>query len=292
MRRMRPRTQRRRGALTWAMTLGLCLALLAAIRPAAAAGLEPAELAVPSDHGVVRAWLFQAPGNAPRPAVLLLHGRQGPAAFWKSYSAQAEHLAAQGMDAWIVSYYDRDDAVIAQSEDREARRKLFSDRLSVWTARVRAVADAALTGKKSNGRVGVLGFSQGGYLAVACAAGDGRVGALAVYYGGVPDALSGRIRRLPPLLAFHGLADTVVPPAKGEALVREAQTLGGQARLVEYPGQGHGFGKAAARDAGERASAFLRKHLLREETVRRPPVRGGLHDAGRESAQRTGDNQS
>lgn len=238
------------------------LLLAGASSPAEASGPQAREVRFSCDQGEVTAWLFQAPGNAARPAVLLLHGRSGVEKFREAYSRYAAHLAECGTDAYVVSYYDRDDAAKAGAPDKSARQRFFAERLPAWTARVRAVTDAALGGRKSNGRVGIVGFSQGGYLGVACSTQDERVSALVVMYGGIPSALAGNLKRLPPLLAFHGQADRTVPVAEGSELVRAARSLGGFAQLVVYPGEDHGFSEDVARDARDRAASFLRRELL------------------------------
>lgn len=94
---------------------------------------------------------------------------------------------------------------------------------------------------ESDGHVGLLGFSLGGFVAAQAAAEDAHVTALVVLYGGMPDAMVTRVRHLPPLLELHGAADRTVPPAKGEELVRLARGLGAPAEQVTYPGRGHGF---------------------------------------------------
>jgi fermentation-respiration switch protein FrsA (DUF1100 family) len=98
-------------------------------------------------------------------------------------------------------------------------------------------------------------------MGVACSAADERVSALVVMYGGIPGLLAGNLRRLAPLLAFHGQADQVVPFSEGATLVDTARSLGGFAELVAYPGEGHGFGPDASRDAGARAGSFLTLRL-------------------------------
>lgn len=206
-------------------------------------------------------WLFKASGEARHPTVLILPGRQGAEPLFEAYSRYASKLADRGLNVCLVSYYGPGEAQAMAALDAGGRRKMFAERAPVWTARIRAVGDAVLVGRKSNGKLGIVGFSQGGYMGVACSAADGRVSALVVMYGGIPGLLAGNLRRLPPLLAFHGQADQVVPFAEGAALVDTAKSLGGFAELVAYPGEGHGFGPAASRDAGERAGSFLTSRL-------------------------------
>jgi carboxymethylenebutenolidase len=49
------------------------------------------------------------------------------------------------------------------------------------------------------------------------------------------------VKQLPPIIELHGEADRVVPVAKGEALVKLAQSVGANAELVTYAARDHGF---------------------------------------------------
>ena len=55
--------------------------------------------------------VIEAPGDAPRPAVLILHGRDGvrPAEVYRRY---VDELAAAGVDAGLFSYYSPADAEV------------------------------------------------------------------------------------------------------------------------------------------------------------------------------------
>jgi carboxymethylenebutenolidase len=92
-----------------------------------------------------------------------------------------------------------------------------------------------------SGRIGLLGFSLGGYVAADTAARDGRIAELAVLYGGMPDAMVSQVRHLPPLIELHGEANTNVPLAKGEEPVKLGKAIGAETEFVTYPGRHHGF---------------------------------------------------
>jgi carboxymethylenebutenolidase len=81
----------------------------------------------------------------------------------------------------------------------------------------------------------------GGYVAADTAARDERIAALAVLYGGMPDAMVSQVKHLLPLIELHGKADRNVPLAKGEQLVKLGKAIGTEAEFVAYPGRQHGF---------------------------------------------------
>jgi carboxymethylenebutenolidase len=222
------------------------------------------ELTVPTADGSVAVKIYAAPGEAPRPTVLILHGLGGinPA---PGYIHFADALAAAGIDAWLFSYYSPNDQSVMFAPGHDAHLALYTARMPIWAKKIDEIAGFALTQRQSSGKIGLLGLSNGGFLAVGAAAHDPHIAAIVVFYGGIPGPLSNEIKRLPPLLALHGDADTIIPIAEGRALVDRAKALGGPAELVVYPGVGHGFdfdeSYDMARDARGRAIKFLGDQL-------------------------------
>jgi carboxymethylenebutenolidase len=113
------------------------------------------------------------------------------------------------------------------------------------------------------GRVGIVGYCWGGFLAwLAAARLPGLACAVAYYGGGITDAI-GEAPRCP-VLAHFGERDAVIPLSGVEALAAAHPSV--DVRI--YPA-GHGFNcdarasyDAAAADlARERTLAFLRTHV-------------------------------
>jgi carboxymethylenebutenolidase len=131
--------------------------------------------------------------------------------------------------------------------------------------RTAAALTAVLRRSECSGQ-SLLGFSLGGYVAANTAADDERVTAIAVIYGGMPNAMLSRVKHLPPLLEVHGDADRNVPLVKGEELVKLARTVGAQAEQVTYPGRAHGFDFSdtdpMTADAVGRVVRFFQAHLF------------------------------
>lgn len=239
----------------------LVLALLGGLPSVDAAEIEGRSVVFATTQRPVAAELFQASGDGQRPAVVILHGVSGFDAFPAFYRRYAAALADAGIDAYVLLYYDDSDAVTSKSKLADERRALFNRRIRAWASSVREVVGLILADARSAGRVGVLGFSQGGFLATAAAAQDPRISPLVVFYGGIPSLLKNEITRLPPLLELHGDADRVVALADGLALVDRARGLGQPVESVVYPGAGHGFDGADAVDAQRRTTAFFVSRL-------------------------------
>jgi len=235
-------------------------------RPAFAADAAQ-EIVVQGADGPIAVKLFAGGQGGKRPAVIILHGRRSVAEWAAPYTRYAEMVAAKGLDAYLVSYYDAADAVAMASSGRAARVAYFGAHLALWANRVRDVVSYALARDESSGKVGLLGFSNGGFLAVRSAATDPRIEALVVFYAGLPGTPADAITHLPPLLAVHGDADHDNPLAGSVSLVDRAHALGGTAELVVYPGAAHGFDfhpeRSDAREASERALSFLERQLGR-----------------------------
>ena len=238
------------------------LALLCPCRIARAG--TPEHLRVDADEGRVLLTRYAADREGKRPGVLILHGANGFELNPGAYARYANALVARGIDAYLLPYLNDAD-VSAFKTSREKREAYETTRFDAWAKRVSAVITAALARPESSGRIGLLGVSLGGYVAADAASRDERVAALAVLYGGMPDAAVPEVKRLPPLIELHGEADRNVPPAKGEELVKLAKSIGAEAEFVGYLGKPHAFDFVAddpmTADAVGRVAGFFESHL-------------------------------
>jgi carboxymethylenebutenolidase len=217
------------------------LALLAVSGPACAG--MPEQFSVEADEGSVALTRYATDQAGRRPSVLLLHGSHGFEIKPRAYRRYADALSAKGIDAYLIRYLTTADAPVFESRtSTQASREAYeARRFDGWSKRVSSVLTTILARPDSSGRIGLLGFSLGGYVAAATAARDERVAALAVLYGGMPDAMVSHVKHLPPLIELHGEADRNVPFAKGEELVKLGKAIGAEAELVAYPARQHGF---------------------------------------------------
>jgi carboxymethylenebutenolidase len=165
-----------------------------------------------------------------------------------------------------VLYYSIEDAAVVADRTRADRATLFQRRFMDWLRTIHAAVDH-VSGLRTTepGAIGVLGFSQGAYLAVAVAGTHSGVKALVEFYGGFPFNLQSQITQLPATLIVHGEADAVVPVQEAHALEAVARQRATSHAIKLYPGAGHGFDMQAddaqAVDARRQAVDFFVRHL-------------------------------
>jgi len=171
--------------------------------------------------------------------------------------------AADGYVAIAPALFDRHErdfdigytpADVARGRELKARAKAEAALLDIDAARA-AVAFA--------GRVGIVGYCWGGYLAwIAAARVTGFACAVPYYGGGMTDAIAEQPQC--PVMAHFGERDTMIPAAGVKALAAAHPA----AQVFLYPAD-HGFNcdqrgaydPAAASLARERTLAFLRRHI-------------------------------
>lgn len=240
------------------------LALVVTSRAWSAEGAET--LNVDSREGKIVLARYAANRSGKRPSVFLLHGLRGFERKPRAYERYADALTGKGIDAYFLHYYTETDLrTLAKLGTKERREAYEAERYDAWTERVSTTLATILTRSDSSDRLGLLGFSLGGFVAAATAARDERISALAVLYGGMPDKFAPQVKRMPPLIELHGDADRNVPLQAGEALVTLTKAVGAPGEQVKYTGKGHGFDFAdndpAANDAVERVCRFFQEHL-------------------------------
>jgi dienelactone hydrolase len=193
---------------------------------------------------------FASGASGNRPAVILLHGADGPGS---RYRAAAGEVAAGGYNVFLVHYLNR-------TGQTRASYGTIHQNLPVWTRTVRdAISYVSQQPGVNSRRIGLLGVSLGGGLALATAQQDSRVQAVVDYFGFVPRGFGSG--RLPPTLVLHGASDPIVPVSNAYALQGILQARGVPHEVQIYPGQGHGFTGAAQADASQRITAFFGRYL-------------------------------
>ncbi|MGE3819645.1 MAG: dienelactone hydrolase family protein [Isosphaeraceae bacterium] len=209
-----------------------------------------------SQGKMIRVERFEPRMEGKHPAVLILHGSAGMAVGGPVFRETGRKLAARGFVAHLVHYFDA-------SGTRRADRPTMLDKFPNW---IQTVADGlSYVTKQPNvdpQRLGLMGFSLGGYLSLSLAMYDPRVTAVVDYFGGLPSVIAKDLKGFPPTLIIHGAADPVVPVAEARSLESLLKSKNVTYEMKIYPGQGHGLVGHDADDAAERTVSFLHKHLM------------------------------
>lgn len=189
---------------------------------------------------------FAAAGTG-RGTLLLVYGSDGLTNPGR-YRLAAQMLAGLGYTVLMPDYFQA-------TGDSRARYGEIRAKFPDWLAALEGVL-STLPG----GRIGIVGFSLGGALALALGARDRRVAAVVDFFGFIPEGLE-RAQRLAPTLILHGAADRVVPVSNATAIERVLASRGVAVEVQIYPGEGHGLSAAAFPDAIARIRDFLQRNL-------------------------------
>jgi carboxymethylenebutenolidase len=185
----------------------------------------------------IRVEHFAQRGNEKRPVIVLAPESASFKTVSPVYQSIAANLAEEGYLVLIVHFFDRTGHDgIAKDDIKEKMFRQWMEALGDGVQYARRLANA------DPGRVGLLGFSLGGYLAVAVAAdANVKVQAVGCYFGGVPKELWPKIKKLPPVLVVHGEKDDVVPVSEAYKIIKFCEKNNLKCEHKIYPSEGHLF---------------------------------------------------
>ena len=232
----------------------------------------------PGSEGDMPAHIYRPEGDGRRPGVLILHTIAGPG---PNVEAFARRVAAQGFVTMTPDLFSLHEFGPEGRADHPLVLKDLDGALD-FLRRHPAVEPS---------RIGVVGFSFGGRLALIAAAGHPDLKAVVVHYAvasyqefAKERPVAGRaLQTRPaadfapsiraPVLIHHGLADRSIPASQGVLLHRALTAAGKQATLHLYPDADHLFNfeiasegpgtyrEEAARLSWKRTLEFLKQHL-------------------------------
>lgn len=199
---------------------------------------------------------FYEPENeGPHPKVLLLYGAGGLVFDGSRMRDAAQRLVTAGNEVYLLHYFNQTHTFVAPPW---TMRKDFAK----WAQTVRDAIDWVDRQPGSSAPIGIYGFSLGGFLALAAASDNPRVGAVVEQAGGIADERTQRIGRMPPLLLVHGGRDRWVPFKQyAEPLVTVLNENGVKFETRFFPREGHKFKPRALEDVRARAINFFRRNL-------------------------------
>jgi len=204
------------------------------------------------------------PASGRHAALVVLHGAGGAANYWLSRFAPM--VAQSELALYAPHYFEKTDI------QRPTLANILDGRhFAEWLAAVKdAVTYVASRPSVDASRIGVLGISLGGYLAVALGAEDPRIRALAEISGGVPLGWDERINSLmPPTLILHGEADDVVPVAEAYKLEALMKSCAAKYQMEIFPGQTHWFDGNGTFALLMRCAGFLQRYLVNGSALRK-----------------------
>lgn len=221
--------------------------------------------------------VYSPASNGPHRAVLILHGTLGlEPPFGKDIESFALALDKKGIAATIPHYF----ASTNTTAGDDAFGHIF-EHLPTWiTTCGVALGMMAADPRFDAARIGVIGFSLGGHVALNLGMARPSAAALKAvvdfFAPTLQPKLHGNWSTLPPVLIHHG-SDDPLSIGNSKHLVRELQASGRTVspstfgtpgvspaagdQFIEYPGQKHGFTGAALAASRESTVQFLEAHL-------------------------------
>lgn len=191
------------------------------------------------------------------PALILLHGSGGAATYWMDRFSPV--LKTAGVSIYAPHYFDK------TGTDRATTAMILDGRHFIaWLTAIQdAITYVAARPTVNPAKIGVLGISLGGYLAVALGIEDKRIRAVVELSGGVPLGWEDRMTiGMPPTLVLHGAADNVVPVAEAYKLQSLLNQRGIPHDIEIFPGETHWFTGSSQMQLLMRCAGFLGKHLF------------------------------
>lgn len=191
-------------------------------------------------------------GNAGDPLVMVVHDYFGRL---PGLSTFAETLAREGFSVAVPDLYDG----VATKVPKRAEQLM--DNLDVGIALAELDDVLALASARGSQRVGIVGFSMGGWLGLLCAQG-GAADAVVAYYATLGAADHGVVPS--PLLLHYAELDTWGPGETPPEFLARLEEHGTPITEHVYLGTQHSFANADIAANYDRRAA----ELARERTVR------------------------
>ena len=218
---------------------------------------------LPGDGATLQGHLARPAGNGPHPAVVVIHEIFG---LNDNIRDIAERFAREGYVALAVDLFAGRNRTVCMA--RFMSGLLWNSLRHQGIRDLRSTLDwLAARPEVAADRVGAVGFCLGGSFAIAWAAGDDRLKAVAPFYAQNPRPLTA-VQRLCPVVGSYPERDFTA--AAGRRLDRALDTADVPHDIEIYPGARHSFfndrnprsyDAAASEDAWRRTLAYFARYL-------------------------------
>lgn len=222
--------------------------------PAPAAGEGPPLALLTIDSRPVRIHMVKPAGPPPWPTVLVLHGASG---LGSGYALQAttDALAEWGIASAVVQYFD---ALSADTTNKGGIRHFARRQFHLGRVISHLLAQPQVLGP----RIGVFGYSLGGFHASALAATDGRIAAAVALNAGLSGSVpSHAVSAAAPVMFAHADQDRVVPYKRSEQAHKLWRQHGRETALLPIRGAGHVLRGKARRETARAMATFLAQRI-------------------------------
>jgi carboxymethylenebutenolidase len=221
--------------------------------------------ALKSGGKVIKVDRFQPRERGKFPAIILIHSSAGlltqaGRGMPLEENFGEKQIACAGYVSLLVHYFDR--SGILSTGDQ----KFMEQQAPMWLETLdQAIDYASLLPNVDARRIGLVGESLGGYLALTLGMHDRRIKVISEYSGGIRLRQSDDPRRLPPVLIQHGGADTIVPLTEAKNLADVLSRAGVPYKMRIYVGLEHYLNTQTRSEAEALTIAFLNDHLKQEK---------------------------
>jgi len=240
-------------------------------------GWRESIVTVQTGDGPMRAFQVVPEGADETPALVIAQEAFGVNAHIRDV---CRRFAREGYVTLAPDLYHRSGDMLTYAYDAPRRREPLS---ALTTEGITADVECALAHLKSlpeadAGRIGIVGFCVGGFVAFLAACRTEVATAVCFYGGGIVNRREG-LKLEPvlgeadaikaPVLCLYGENDKSIPPAEVDAVRSRLARQPREHQVVVYPGAGHGFfcdqrdaySRDAAEDAWRRTRAWLELRL-------------------------------
>lgn len=261
------------------MSRWLSLAFLTLALIAPSAGRAQEKIAIPSrtpttvseflgrggKPATVAGYLYM-PANAkgPVPALILKHGSAGlDGPQGDNIRRWAQDLNRWGVAAFVVDSFGP--RGLSGTGGDQGKLREFADLVDSFAGLKALAADPRIDA----GRIGIMGWSRGGSIAMETALESARLAVLApadptfaahiVFYGAAEPQYRDHATDRAPMLFLHGLADDLVPVGPTQEYADWIKTMGNRVTFHTYPGAYHDFDVAGGQEGFVRGVESARK---------------------------------